>query len=75
MSRFSREELAASSETAYEDGLYPKIKHLPGYVLTVTPFPIQLCGEVVEMAEMPSLCLAEFTGKVLDDVRGELLWE
>lgn len=68
LSHGRREDLAASSETANEDGIYPKMEFLPGYLLTVTPFPIQLCGEVVEMAEMSSLCLVEFAGKVLDDV-------
>lgn len=53
----------------------PKAEAMSGRLLTVTPFPIQLCCKIMKMADMPSLGLIEFAGEVLEDVRWELRWE
>lgn len=53
----------------------PKAEAMLGHLLTVTPFPIQLCCKIMKMTDMPSLGLIEFAGEVLDNVRWELRWE
>lgn len=39
-----------------------------GYILTVTPFPVQLCRKIVKMANVSSLGFVKFAGEMLDDV-------
>lgn len=70
-----RKKLAVINETAYEDDGHHDAGIMPGSLLTVTPFPVQLCCKIVKMADVSGLGFVEFAGKVLDDVWWELRWK